>query len=287
MSDKLLIIGENGQLARALKTLCVRQNRPCETLGSAKLDLISNSKAIADIIANTDATAVINASAYTAVDTAETDRDAAFALNATAPEAMASACKTRGMPFIHISTDYVFNGQASTPYPVNTPIDPINTYGESKAAGEAAILAIGSAATILRTSWVYDGMGKNFLTTMLRLGAERATLNVVADQIGRPTYAGHLAEACLKIIDSPMQTEPRIFHVSNGGTPISWKDFATAIFNAADIDCHVNAIPTSDYPTPAKRPAYSVLDISAFEQTFNHPLPLWQDGLTAALNERL
>ena len=282
MTSALLIFGRHGQLARALATSLRAQGRPFRTVGSAECDLASDPEACAAHIRT--ASAVINASGYTAVDAAETESAPNRALNATAPGVMAAACAKRGVPFIHVSTDYVFKGDARSPYPADAPLSPLNAYGHAKAAGERAVQAAGGHSLVARTSWVYDGTGKNFLTTMLRL-AERGTLGVVADQIGRPTYAGHLAEALLAALDHGWQGQTTA-HIQNTGPATSWAGFARAIFEGAGEDVTVNPIPTSQYPTPAARPAYSVLDTSAFEADFNHPLEDWRTGLALALQER-
>jgi len=293
--SKILIIGRNGQLSRALQKACVQKSIHFELIGSADINLAKTPQSIAEIIQKSSGRAVINASAYTQVDTAETEIDLAQNLNTYAPNFMAQACKSRDIPFIHLSTDYVFNGMANTPYKPCDKCDPVNRYGHTKAEGERALFETGGNTTIIRTSWVYDEKGKNFLTTMLKLGTERDTLTVVDDQIGRPTYAGHLAEACLQVLrpepNEPLDlrthnTNPRIFHVTNSGDPISWYTFARAIFAYAGIDCTVTPIPTRDYPTPAQRPAYSVLDLSDFETAFSYRLPTWQDGLRTALQAR-
>ncbi len=222
------------------------------------------------------------------MDGAETDSDLAYQVNATAPASLAQACAVHDLPFIQLSTDYVFDGEADQPYQTDDDTDPLGVYGASKLDGELAVLESGARALILRTSWVYDGEGRNFLTTMLRLAETGAQISVVDDQIGRPTYTGHLAAAILKaaeVIAAEPDFETAIYHVTNGGEPISWAEFAKAIFKARRLDVKVENIPTSDYPTPAERPAYSVLDTDSFERTFHHPLPEWQAGLRAALDQ--
>lgn len=282
----ILLIGETGQLSRALARSLTARRMPYRAAGRYHADLAKNPESITPLIAASDVQAVINCSAYTDVDGAETEIDAARYLNALAPGFMADACAAKDIPFIHISTDYVFSGTAKRPYKPNSKITPINAYGKSKADGEAAIMKAGGQSLILRTSWLYGGTGRNFLTTMLGLARERKGVKIVNDQIGRPTYAGHLAEACLKAL-SRMPASPEIMHAANTGSPISWAEFAIAIFKAADIDCRVTGIPSSEYPTPAKRPAYSVMDTQMFEARFNHPLEPWQVGLDQALKEIL
>lgn len=279
----LLIFGQNGQLSRALRRSCVARGTEFQTVSSQELDLAQDPQGVRKYI-KSGISGVMNASGYTQVDKAESETDQARRINAEAPKYMAQACKEIDVPFIHISTDYVFNGQGNRPYKTNDPVAPINVYGESKRAGEEAVLTTGGRSAILRTSWVYDGQGKNFLTTMLRLAQSREHINVVCDQIGRPTYAGHLAESALEMLGH-MPTQAEIFHVTNSGEPISWADFARAIFERSGLDVAVGSIATKDYPTPAKRPAYSVLEISKFEQHVGHRLLPWQAGLEAALKE--
>lgn len=284
----ILVFGQNGQLARALARLCQDQNVTAEFIGSKDADLAANPRLAYDIIYASSANIVINAAAYTQVDNAETDVKTAMALNSRAPGIMARACAELGKGFIHISTDYVFDGQASSPYKTNDLCNPVNAYGETKHQGELSVHLNGAPlSSIIRTSWVYDGVSQNFLSTMLRLAETRDGITVVHDQIGRPTFAGDLAKACLNIAASLHNgiDVDDVYHVTNSGDPISWADFARAIFKTAHINCRVKDIPTSDYPTPAKRPAYSVLDISRYENHFGL-LPPWQDGLERALSER-
>ena len=234
---------------------------------------------------------VIIAAAYTQVDDAESEYDLAQRVNAAAPGAVAKACARRNLPLVHISTDYVFSGEAKTPYKPSHDIDPINAYGRSKYEGEQAVMKAHDKAAILRTSWVFDGTGKNFMTTMLRLAQSRRELRVVSDQIGRPTYAGHLARASLQTLKALRGGDVAargIFHATGTGDPISWADFARAIFERAAADLphviEVTPIPSSAYPTPAKRPAYSVLETSKFDNAVE-ALPDWKTGLEQAYAE--
>jgi len=293
MKRRIIVIGKTGQLARALAAQGEGFNCQIESFGREACDL---SGSAADVTAFTQTLppcdGLIIAAAYTAVDAAENDKAAAFQVNGAAPAIFANYCRERAIPMVYVSTDYVFRGRDAKPISPDAPTDPINAYGHSKLAGETAIIDAAVRSIILRTSWVYDGSGKNFLTTMLSLGATRDSVNVVMDQIGRPTYAGHLAAACLqalnKLIDTP-SLQGGVYHVTGSGEAISWAEFAKGIFAATQDsrahDVHVTSIPTSDYPTRAKRPAYSVLDIDAFERVFNMTLPSWQSGLEAALNE--
>lgn len=288
---KLSVIGKTGQLARALITRGAELGYDITAYDRRACDLCVAEAEISQFIDSLDTDGVIIAAAYTAVDRAEDDYDMAVRVNAAAPKAIADSCAKRALPLIHISTDYVFNGQSQIPYGIDHPTDPINAYGRTKLAGETAVISSGAKAAILRTSWVYDGQGKNFLTTMLRRAQTHEHLNIVADQIGRPTYAGDLADAALKTIRkiaSGDESAQGIFHVSGTGAAISWADFATAIFDrAADQLPHkmtVSPIPATAYPTPAQRPAFSVLDTSHFERIV-YPLPDWQTGLEQAYDE--
>jgi len=280
----ILIIGQHGQLARALKRSLLARQAPFETAGSAQMDLASNPQAAQTLIEQGNYSAVINCAAYTNVDAAETDCDNAMRLNAIAPTKMAAACAAKDIPFIHISTDYVFDGQNKRPYMPEDLICPINTYGLTKSEGEQGVLAANGQSLVLRTSWLYNGTSSNFLTTMLRLAATKSFLSIIDDQIGRPTYAGHLAEACLTALRQ-MPKKPKIYHVSNTGPAISWADFAESIFRLKGHSTSVKRITSDEFNSPAPRPAYSVLNVSAFEENFQHPLPSWQEGLKRALME--
>ncbi|MEP4050803.1 MAG: dTDP-4-dehydrorhamnose reductase [Litorimonas sp.] len=288
MSLRIAVIGKTGQLARALLREGEELGHEIIALGRDTLDLTSAPSVIEARISELPSglDALVLAAAYTNVDGAESEVDTAYAVNATAPAIVARACAQHDIPLIHISTDYVFDGEADIPYSPDNDTDPLGVYGASKLDGELAVLNSGARALILRTSWVYDGDGRNFLTTMLRLAKTRDLISVVDDQIGRPTFAGHLASAILKAAEVLAQNpdiETSIYHVTNGGEPVSWAGFAKAIFKTAGVDVKVDGIPSSDYPTAAERPAFSVLDTESFERTFLHPLPDWQSGLRAAL----
>lgn len=273
-----LVFGRTGQVATELAalpdTLC---------LGRDSADL-GDPAACAAAIKLHAPRAVINAAAYTAVDGAETDADTAQTVNADAPAAMAQACADLGIPFVHISTDYVFDGTGTAPWTPDAPTGPQNVYGRTKLAGEMAVRAAGGVHAILRTSWVVSAHGANFVKTMLRLGADRDALTVVGDQIGGPTPARDIAAACHTIarhlIDDANTSGT--YHFS--GTPdCSWADFARAIHSAAGLACDVTDITTADYPTPAARPANSRLDCSSLETTFSIVRPDWRDGLAKIL----
>jgi dTDP-4-dehydrorhamnose reductase len=248
---------------------------------------LTDPAAIARLVEGADADLIINAAAYTAVDKAQTERDIAFLVNAEAPAAMARACAARGLPLLHVSTDYVFNGSGSRAWRENDATAPINVYGDSKLAGEQAIAASEARAAILRTSWVFSAHGANFVKTMLRF-ADRPELKVVDDQTGRPTFAGDLAEAALTVgrrLARDENAPTGVFHFA-GAEAVSWFEFATAIFDAKGPPVpRVVPIPTRDYPTPAARPANSVLDCSRIESAFGIVPRPWRDGLNETLAE--
>lgn len=288
MSLRIAVIGKTGQLARALLQEGEELGHEIIALGRDALDLTSSAAEIEAVIEGLPSglDALVVAAAFTDVDGAESQSDLAYAINATAPAIIARACVQHDIPLIHISTDYVFDGDADMPYAADDDTDPLGIYGASKLDGELAVLESGSRALIIRTSWLYDGVGPNFLITMLRLAKRGGPISVVDDQIGRPTFSTHLASAILKaaeVFAEEPDIETGIYHVTNGGEPVSWAGFAKAIFKAKGLDIKVNDIPSSDYPTAAERPAYSVLYTDAFERTFHHPMPDWQAGLRAAL----
>lgn len=277
---RLLIFGKTGQVARELQRLA-----PDATfMGRNEADLL-NPAACARAITATDASAVINAAAWTAVDKAETEEAAATVVNGAAPAAMARVAAAKGIPFLHISTDYVFDGAGDQPFTPDYPTAPQNAYGRSKMAGEQGVRAAGGPHLILRTSWVVSAHGANFVKTMLRLGAERETLNVVANQIGGPTPAAAIADALLTAAKSMIQGAPGGTHHFSGSPDTSWAGFARAIMTEANLPCQINDIPTTEYPTPAKRPLNSRLDCSAFTSAFGIPRPDWRLGLKAIVKE--
>ncbi|WP_341223686.1 dTDP-4-dehydrorhamnose reductase [Loktanella salsilacus] len=282
---KVLVFGETGQVARALALAGPARGITIQTLNRGKADL-SDPAACAAAILATDADAVINAAAWTAVDAAEAQEDAAHVINADAPGAMAQACAARGLPFVHISTDYVFDGRAGDPWTPDAKTAPLGAYGRTKLAGERAVLDSGALAVVLRTAWVFDGTGKNFVTTMLRLSETRDALSVVADQIGGPTPADAIADACLtiaqKLVDGTGQGG---IHHFSGAPDVSWTTFARAIFDAAGRTVTVTDITTADYPTPAARPANSRLDCTSLQDAFGIPRPDWQAALTRIIKE--
>ncbi|RYF77686.1 MAG: dTDP-4-dehydrorhamnose reductase, partial [Chitinophagaceae bacterium] len=226
---------------------------------------------------------VINCAAYTAVDKAESEREEAFQINATAVGALAAACSKQGTGFIHISTDYVFDGSRQTPFKEDDAVNPINVYGESKLAGEQAALQNNPQSIVIRTSWVYSSYGKNFVKTMMRLMSEKQIISVVNDQWGSPTYAVDLAKAILHIIESD-EWRPGIYHFSNEGV-ISWFDFAKEIGSLVQTKCEIRPTITANFPTPAKRPAYSAMDKTKIQQQYKIALRPWQESLRECIRK--
>lgn len=276
----LLIFGKTGQVATELSR-CVPE---AQFLGRDAADL-GDPAACAAAIHAAQPDAVINAAAYTAVDRAEDQQALATTVNGAAPGAMAQACAELGVPFVHISTDYVFDGTGDSAFTPDHPTGPLGAYGRSKLAGEQAVTAAGGQSVILRTSWVFSAHGNNFVKTMLRLSETRDTLTVVADQIGGPTSAGSIASACLSAIDALKQdaTVAGIYHFA-GAPDVSWADFARAIFQVAGRTTQVTDIPSADYPTPARRPANSRMDCRTLSR-LNIDRPDWNTDLTAVLQE--
>ncbi len=225
-----------------------------------------------------DVDIVINCCAYTNVDAAEEHEDEATAVNGTGVGDLADACRDAGALLAHYSTDYVFNGEATAPYPVDAPIEPVNAYGRSKAVGERLIRESGCDHLILRTSWLYAAWGKNFVNTITKYAKERDSLKVVDDQRGRPTSCPHLAATSMKLIDADARGT---FHVTDGGA-CTWYDFAKVIAGHANPSCQVNPCTSAEYPLPAKRPGYSVLDLSATEASVGQ-MPPWEENLKAVL----
>jgi len=282
---KLAVIGKTGQLARALRSLAPE----ADYYGRDALDLSSSADEIKRFVSNLHCDALIIAAAYTAVDKAQEEPALAMAINGTAPTAIAQSCADNNIALVHVSTDYVFNGQATSPYKTTSKTNPIGVYGKTKLVGEQGLFVAKGRSVVVRTSWVFDGVGQNFFNTMLRLAETRDQLSVVADQFGRPTYAPHLASALLNMLPSVSAGQNKgIYHVSGTGPVISWADFARTIIektqNHRDHRITVKGIPTVDYPTPAARPAFSALDTSKYEHDFK-ALPSWEGGLEEAYKE--
>jgi len=278
---KVLIFGKTGQVAQEL----ARLDGQFEFAGRDIADL-SNPDQCADLILSTDADAVINAAAYTAVDKAEDEESLANIINGDAVGSMANASAKKGIPFVHISTDYVFEGTGTKPWSPLDPVAPQNAYGRSKLLGEEQTQAAAGTYAILRTSWVFSAFGNNFVKTMLRLADTRDALTIVGDQIGGPTPAAGIARACATIAQS-LADQPEtagIYHYS-GAPDASWADFARNIFQQAGRSVDVTDIATADYPTPAKRPLNSRLDCSATKRAFGIERPDWRAAVADVLKE--
>jgi dTDP-4-dehydrorhamnose reductase len=275
----ILVTGANGQLGNEMQVIATAYPQYKFLFVSREALPIDDSVAVDRYFADNHIDVCVNCAAYTAVDKAETDIEKANAINGTAVGNLALQCKKIGATFIHISTDYVFDGNATMPYQVNHTVSPVNAYGASKLLGEQLAIQNNAASIIIRTSWVYSSFGNNFVKTMLRLMKDRENLNVVADQQGCPTYAADLANAIMQIIEHPISnTGNAIYHYSNTGA-INWHQFAQAIAQISNSNCMVHPIPSAQYPTPAKRPTYSVMDVSKIEADYNVSIPTWQDSL--------
>ena len=290
---QILVVGRSGQLARALARCSGLTGLSYVCLGRPDLDILDTGS-VERAIAEVRPAALVNASAYTAVDRAEQDAGAAARLNAEAPGHLAEICARSAIPLIHISTDYVFNGTAHRPWRTSDAVDPASVYGTTKAAGEARIRENLDSHLIVRTSWLFGPDGNNFLKTMLRLAGERDSLAIVSDQTGTPTYvpdlAGGLDGMLRLVLDTPDFARWGTYHMTNSGHT-TWYEFAAEIFrHAAQSGVktpHLEAIPTSAYPTEATRPAYSVLDTSETSRVFGVTLPAWQDAVGRCLRELL
>ena len=273
----ILVFGKTGQVACELQHL-----HPEFTYLSRKEADLLNPDICAEAILAAKPSAVINAAAYTAVDLAEDEESLAYTINAEAPAAMAQACANLSIPFVHISTDYVFDGSGEMSRAPDAPTAPINAYGRTKLAGEEAIRSSGALHAILRTSWVFSAHGNNFVKTMLRLSETRDSLSIVSDQIGGPTPASAIAAACAKIATEISKSGT--YHFS-GAPEASWADFAREIFSQSNRDITVTGIATSDYPTPAKRPLNSRLDCASILTDFEIIRPSWIKSLFETVEE--
>lgn len=281
---KILVFGKTGQVAREL-----HRRAPVGVeltmLGRDCADL-ADPAACAAAIRAAGVEAVINAAAYTGVDTAEEDEALATTVNGAAPSAMAQAAAGAGVPFVHISTDYVFSGDGTAPWTPDAPTGPLGAYGRSKLAGEQGVRGAGGCHAILRTSWVFSAHGSNFVKTMLRLGQTRDVLNIVADQIGGPTAAADIADALLTMADALVRDPDKSGTYHFAGTPeTGWDCFAREIFSRAGLAVTVTGIPSLDYPTPARRPLNSRLDCSATKTVFGIKRPDWRISLDRVLTE--
>ncbi|MEZ0450836.1 dTDP-4-dehydrorhamnose reductase [Sphingobacterium thalpophilum] len=280
---KILVTGAYGQLGSEIKDLSVKYPDDSFIFVDREEMPLDNLTEVLNVLETEHPDLIISGGAYTAVDKAESEPELVDIINHQAVALMAKWAKENGKKLIHISTDYVFAGNSSTPLKEDEPTDPINVYGLSKQRGEAAIISSGSDAIIIRTAWVYSSYGANFVKTMIRLMTERDEISVIADQIGSPTYARDLAQAILVVAYSDNWTKG-IYHFSNEGE-ISWYDFAVAIRELRHLDCRINPIVTEQYPTPAKRPKYSLLDKTKIKNTFGVNVPEWRQSLSEMLTK--
>ena len=282
----ILVTGANGQLGWELSQLAASYPAfKFVFFDRSQLDL-AFPETFEKIIQTIAPDCIVNTAAYTAVDKSETEKELSYTVNATAVKALASICKNLAIPFITYSTDYVFDGEATQPYTISTKVDPVNYYGSTKAAGETMAMEANEDTIIVRTSWVFSSHGNNFVKTMMRLMKERAQLNIVADQKGRPTYAKDLAIATMKMIEAMNvgKSIRGVYHYANQGET-TWYDFAAKIKAIAGLSCDLQPIETKDFPTPAKRPAYSVLDTSKIEQGVEVDIRHWEDALVSCIKE--
>ena len=285
---KVLITGSNGQLGSEIKELASDyENLECIFRDLPELD-ICDTETLTTIISDQHINAVINCAAYTAVDKAEEEEQIAQKVNSEGVLNLVDALKKVDGKLIHISTDYVFDGNHSQPYKESDPVSPIGVYGETKRAGELAVLNSSIDSIVIRTSWLYSVYGNNFVKTMLRLGNQKKSIQVVSDQKGTPTFAKDLAKTCLDILSNAgstnISTKGSLYHYSNEGVT-SWYDFAKAIMVISNIDCNIIPIETKDYPTQAVRPLYSVLDKSKITSDFKVTIPHWRDSLTNCIKK--
>ena len=274
---KILITGCNGQLGNEIQLL-EGQYPGHEFFNTDVNELdICDQAAVDRFVADHDIEGIINCAAYTAVDKAESDKELCTTLNTVAPAYLANAIEQRAGWMIHISTDYVFNGKNHRPYLEDDTPSPDSVYGSTKLAAELGVSKFCHRAVIIRTAWLYSSFGNNFVKTMIRLGKERSQLGVVADQVGTPTYARDLAVAIMAIVEKGIQ--PGVYHFTNEGVA-SWYDFTKAIHRLAGITtCHVRPLHTEEYPTPANRPHYSILDKTKIKETYGIEIPYWEESL--------
>jgi dTDP-4-dehydrorhamnose reductase len=297
MADKktILVTGANGQLGSEMQAIAV-DYPDYDFLFVTRNELpIDEEAALEKYFSMHRIDYCVNCAAYTAVDKAEIETEKAFLINAVAVGNLAKYCKAQKAAFIHISTDYVFDGTSTTPYKEEDNVNPVNLYGASKLKGEALAILNNPDSIIIRTSWVYSSSGNNFVKTMLRLMKERESIQVVSDQLGCPTFAGDLASAIMQIVEQLKKNTDvlnkhgaatHIFNYSNQGV-INWHQFALAIKELSGSTCAVNPILSSQYPTPAKRPQYSVMDTSKIQQTFHLAIPYWKDSLIKCISQLL
>ncbi|WP_299006443.1 dTDP-4-dehydrorhamnose reductase [uncultured Tenacibaculum sp.] len=276
----ILVTGASGQLGSEIKELSLNYESFNFFFEDSKSLDITNATLVDNYIEKNKIDGVINCSGYTAVDKAEEDSEKAEKINVYGVENLVNSIKSRGGKLIHISTDYVFNGESFLPYKEEDNIAPLGVYGNTKRRGEEVVESSSIEALIIRTSWVYSAHGNNFVKTMMRLGKEKESLNVVYDQIGTPTYARDLAKVCLQLItlDRKIDRDSKIYHFSNEGIT-SWYDFAKAIMEFSNLPCAINPIESKEYKTLAKRPHYSVLNKQKIKNDFTIEIPYWRDSL--------
>ena len=282
----ILITGANGQLGNCLRDLAADYQDQYQYYYTDVDTLdITNESAIESYVTENHIDVIINAAAYTAVDKAEDDKENAYRINCTAVGNLAKVAKKYDLFLFHISTDYVFSGDSSKPHEENDTPAPKSVYGSTKLAGERAIQESGCRAIIIRTSWLYSEYGNNFVKTMLRLGAERENLRVVCDQIGGPTYAGDLAKVIFRLLEGISGLSgTEFYHFANEGV-CSWFDFSKAIMEMGGLRCRVEAIPSSEYPAKARRPASSVFNLCKIKTATGMEIPYWRDSLLLTINK--
>ena len=281
---KIVVTGANGQLGRSIRRLSVERRELDFIFTDIDSLDIGNRDAVLAFAETHPVDFIVNCAAYTAVDKAEEEEEQCRRINTDAVAYLGEAAQHIGARILHVSTDYVFGGDSYMPYQENDPVSPTSVYGRTKLAGEKALSAVCPDAIIVRTAWLYSEYGHNFMKTMLRLGAERPEIRVVNDQIGSPTYAGDLAEAILSLLEKERQGEQNsgIYHYTNEGV-CSWYDFAHSIIRIAGLPAKVIPIPTREYPTAAKRPAYSVLSKEKIKREYHWVIPHWEDSLRKCL----
>ncbi len=283
---KILITGSTGQLGSEIKALSSAYPELEFICPSSKELDICNQAQLNEFVKDVGIQGIINCAGYTAVDKAEQNAGIAGLVNAKAVGHLVAVSQRYQLKLIHISTDYVFDGTSNKPYTERMPVCPLSAYGKTKRAGEMEIMHSPTNSIIIRSSWLYSSFGTNFVKTMMRLGQEKDSLSVVYDQVGTPTSAKDLAQVCLDIISQPgrMDTKGKLYHYSNEGVA-SWYDFAQAIMEMADIDCQLRPIESKDFPTAARRPAYSVLNKAKIKADFGIEIPHWRTSLRACLSE--
>ncbi|WP_019001674.1 dTDP-4-dehydrorhamnose reductase [Succinimonas amylolytica] len=275
MNDRILVTGSRGQLGTELRKLL-----PEAVYADVNELDITDAAAVGSFVRDNQIAAIVNCAAYTAVDRAEDEEELAYRINAAGPGNLAKT----GCRLIHISTDYVFDGNSSVPYTPDAPPCPLSAYGRTKLAGEKLVLENNPRAVIIRTAWLYSSHGNNFVKTMRMLGSTREAVNVVNDQIGTPTFAGDLADAIVRILPEVSEENAGIYHYTNEGV-CSWYDFSYEIMSLSGYDCKVNPVPSSEYPVRAHRPHYSVLDKNLIKKVFRIDIPYWKESLKKCLSQ--